>query len=168
MKTVLLLATLALTACVPTPITMPMDVKPGAIVPAAMAPITTARAVALFDAVCGATVLNDFAKAPARMAENGITVASPYGTPTVYSPTENVSFQVHAGPGFGKTCSMVFGTKENRATVMVGINAINPFRPSELGMTALYRNQKRLVLFDGGDSKDANGTLYHLQLLSDH
>ena len=131
-------------------------------------PVTTARAVQLFDTVCGASLGSEFASAKAKMAANGITLPSPLGTATVYSATEDVSFQIQDGPGFGKTCSLVWGTTDARSTVTASVNTINRFQPTALGLAARYRNQDRMVLFDGGRSKIGGTVYYSLKLLSAH
>ena len=131
-------------------------------------PVTATRAVALFDAVCGASLKDEFASAAKLAKANGVSVPSPFGTPTIYSGTEDLSFQVQDGPGFGKTCSMVFGSTQPKATVMAGVSQINPFRPSDIGLMALYRDQQRLVLFVDGGSAVGKTHYYNLRLLSDH
>lgn len=131
-------------------------------------PVTTTRAVQLFDAICGASLVDEFSSAKSKMAANGIAIPSPKGTATVYSATEDVSFHIQKGPGFGNTCSMVWGTGDARSSVLASISAINPFMNSEIGMITRYRNQRRLVLFSGGDSRIGNTSYYNLKLLSDH
>lgn len=131
-------------------------------------PVTTTRAVQLFDAVCGASLASDFSAAKSKMAANGITIPSPMGTATVYSATEDVSFQISKGPGYGNTCSLVWGTTETKTNVLKSVSTINAFRNSEIGLMTLYRNQRRLVLFSGGTGHIGGTAYYNLKLLSDH
>ena len=129
------------------------------------APISPARALALFDAVCGAS-LPGFAQAPALMAANGITVPSPSGTATVYSATEDVSFQVQDGPGAGRTCSMVFGTIQTAEAAATTFAAIGQFVETPLGLGTIYRGTNAVVLI-GGNATQGPTTYLNLRLLSE-
>jgi hypothetical protein len=156
---------LALSGCVNTTGSAPPGSKTEA---ASSRSVSTARAIQLFDAICGGSLANDFASAKALMAKNGVTVRSPVGTATVYSETENVSFQIQDGPGFGNTCSMVWGTSEARSTVVTAVSKIGPFKSTPLGTATVYRGQRYLVLFGGGSQKTGPVAYYNLKLLSDH
>ncbi len=90
--TALLAATATLSACVETGTTVTSGTVP-AVATATATPITSARAVQVFEAVCGGTLPN-FDAAPRALAANGITAPSPNGTPTRYSATEDLSFQI--------------------------------------------------------------------------
>ena len=129
------------------------------------APISANRALTLFDAVCGAA-LPGFAQAPALMAANGITVPSPSGTATVYSATEDVSFQLQDGPGAGRTCSMVFGTTQSAASAASTFSAFGQFVETPLGLGTIYRNTNAVVLI-GGSSTQGPTTYLNLRLLSE-
>jgi hypothetical protein len=102
--------------------------------------------VQLFEAVCGASLPN-FASAPARMAANGITLRSRSGTATMFSATENVSFQIQDGPGFGKGCSMVFMPRDSAANLNRAVAALGPTQP---GVGTRYRGRNVLVLVEAG------------------
>ena len=162
-------AALCLAGCEESTVQAPLPVAQAASTPAGpMHPVATSRAIQLFDAVCGASLDNDFKSASSLMAANGVAVASPFGTPTVYSATEDVSFQIQDGPGFGKTCSMVWGTQDRLDVVFNTLMAIGKFRPTDIGVMALYRGQQRLVILNDGRQKSGTTTYYNLKLLSDH
>ena len=128
-------------------------------------PVDVSRALTLFDNICGAS-LPGFATAPQRLAANGITVPSPTGTATVYSATEDVSFQVQDGPGAGRTCSMVFGTAQSAATAVNGFAIIGQFVETPLGRGTIYRTTNAVVLI-GGSSTQGRITYFNLRLLSE-
>ena len=129
------------------------------------ASISAARALALFDAICGES-LPGFTRAPALMASNGITVPSRSGTATVYSATEDVSFQLQDGPGAGRTCSMVFGTTQSAATAANTFAVIGQFVETPLGLGTIYRGTHAVVLI-GGKSIQGPTTYLNLRLLSE-
>jgi hypothetical protein len=159
-----LTAAALLAACVPA--TAPQSGTPVAAVAAGTAtPVSGARAVALFDAVCGGSLPN-FASATAKMASNGIAAPSPLGTPTVYSATEDVSFQIQDGPGLGKTCSMVFGSPQREAAVLAALTAIGPFKRTAMGTATVYRGGSALVLFSGETQKSGTTSYYNIRMLS--
>lgn len=128
-------------------------------------PVTPARARALFDAICAASLNGDFATAPERLRANGFTRTSPLGSGTIYSQTENASFQIKDGPGFGKTCSMVVASQSQpatmRAALMVGKTMDTPF-----GLAGLYPNTGALVV-EGTVKRDGGLTYFNYRLLSD-
>ena len=128
-------------------------------------PISATRALALFDAVCGAS-LPSFAQAPALMAVNGITVPSHSGTATVYSPAEDVSFQLQDGPGAGRTCSMVFGTTQSAASAANTFSALGQFVETPFGPGTLYRRSQAVVLI-GRNAVQGDTTYLNLRLLSE-
>ena len=150
--------------------TVPVETATPAVTPvtpisAAPAQISAARAVALFDAVCGAS-LPGFANASALMAANGITMPSPRGTPTMFSLTEDVSFQLQDGPGQGRTCSMVFGTTDAPQQTTATFATMGQFVETPLGPGTIYRNTTAVVLI-GGSTPQGRVTLFNLRLLSD-
>ncbi len=140
-------------------------IAPAALQTVGTAGISATRALALFDAVCGAS-LPGFTRAPALMAANGITVPSPTGTATVYSATEDVSFQVQDGPGAGRTCSMVFGTPHSAANAASTFSAVGQFVETPLGLGTIYRGTNAVVLI-GGSSTQGNTNYLNLRLLSE-
>jgi hypothetical protein len=157
---------LALSACTtttaPSPVTAPAPT--GGVVPADWnpPPVTPARAVQLFEAVCGASLPN-FASATSRMAANGITLTSAIGTSTRYSATEEVSFKIIDGPGLGKSCSMVFQTSGSPASLRSAVNALGPSADTAMGRAILYRGRNVIVTLEPASS---NG-LSRLLMLSE-
>ncbi len=132
---------------------------------AAPAPVSITRAVALFDAVCGES-LPGFTNASSIMAANGITVPSPEGSATVYSATQDVSFQIQDGPGQGRTCSMAFGTTDPPHVAAPAFAAFGQFVETPLGLGTIYRNTQAVVLI-GGSSTQGDITYLNLRLLSE-
>ncbi len=120
------------------------------------------RAVKLFLAVCGATAPRDFAGAQKVMAKYGITAKQPTGT--VFSKTEDLSFKIMDGPGFGKTCSMVFASGDKAATVQAAVPKVGPFRDTAFGLAALTPD-RHLVIYQ--KSRAGGRTYFNLRLFSD-
>ena len=129
-------------------------------------PVSPGRAVALFDAICGASLEADFATAKSAAAKVGVNVPSPLGTTTLYGKTEDVSLQIKDGPGFGKTCSFVFVSTAPTEDVLTELTKIGPFMNTPFGPGTLYRGQRALVLLNA-EKKSGNKTYYNLRLLSD-
>jgi hypothetical protein len=169
MRTAIISAVLAacvtLAACVPTTTTVTSGPVP-AVATGTAIPVGSARAVQVFEAVCGATLPN-FAAAPRAMAANGITARSPEGTPTIYSATEDLSFQIQNGPGLGQTCSMVFGSKDSEGTVLSALSRFGAFGPSPFGLAAPYRGRATLVIFSGEVQRIGTTRYYNVRLLSE-
>ena len=128
-------------------------------------PVAPARAKALSDAVCGASLKGDFATAPERLRANGFTRISPLGTPTTYSQTENASFKIENGPGFGKSCSMVVATQSSPAAVRA---ALMPGKPmaTPFGLAAIYANTGALIV-EGPTNRDGGLNYVNYRLFSD-
>jgi hypothetical protein len=119
-------------------------------------PVGAARAAALFDAVCGKS-LPRFRAAARTMEANGFTAASPFGTATVYSSAEDASFKVVDGPSGGKTCSMVFVSRDPKARLLSAFGQIagRPFDDARAPRAATrYQGQDVLVLFEGPNRKE--------------
>ena len=131
----------------------------------ASAPISVTRAVALFDAICGAT-LPRFEGAGLLMGRNGINISEGDDLLTLFSPTEDVSFQLQDGPGQGRTCSMVFGTTETVQAARAGFSVMGQFVETPLGPGTLYRNSQAVVLI-GRDAVQGSTTYLNLRLLSE-
>lgn len=127
-------------------------------------PVTPARAKALFDAICGASLPN-FDTAPQRLRANGFTRPSPQGTAALYSETENVSFQISDGPGMGKTCSMVVASQPSAAALRAAVMGSGA-KDTPLGTTALYPNTAALVL-EGRTTREGGLIYANYRLLSD-
>ncbi len=161
-------AALALTACAPinlpggAPGTLPPATGPVATGPAL---VTPARAIGLFDNVCGAA-LPQFANVGATASANGVTSQS--GGGIAISPTEDVSFQVQAGPGAGKSCVMTFNTTattlevSNALTAAYGAVKTTPFGPA-----AKYRSRNTLVLIDPNVTDRGSSRIFRISLLSE-
>ncbi|MGL4319377.1 MAG: hypothetical protein ACRCS3_00790 [Paracoccaceae bacterium] len=161
----LLTCSLMLGACVAP--TTAVSNRPVAAVDAGSAtPVSAARAVQVFESVCGETLPN-FAGATAKMQSIGVTAPSPSGTATIYSQTEDLSFQIQDGPGLGKTCSMVFGSQDSEASVVSAFSAIGTFRQTPLGNAATYRGRGALVIFSGEMQRIGNTRYYNIRLLSE-
>jgi hypothetical protein len=129
------------------------------------APISVTRAVALFDAICGAS-LPRFEGAGPLMGRNGINQSEGDDGLTLFSPTEDVSFQVQEGPGQGRTCSMVFGTTETVQAARTGFSVLGQFVETPLGPGTLYRNSQAVVLI-GRNAVQGDTTYLNLRLLSE-
>ena len=129
------------------------------------APISVTRAVALFDAICGAS-LPRFEGAGLLMGRNGINLISGDGVLTLFSPTEDVSFQLQDGPGQGRTCSMVFGTTETAQAATAGFAVMGQFVETPLGPGTLYRRSQAVVLI-GRNAVQGDTTYLNLRLLSE-
>jgi hypothetical protein len=158
-----LVLTLALGACVETTVTT----RPVSAVERGTAtPLSAARAIQLFESVCG-TSLPDFAGATANMAAIGVTVPSPTGTPTIFSQTEDLSFQLQRGRGGDRACSMVFGSRDGDAAVRAALARIGTFGPPPFGFTAKYRNTDAFVVYSGEQQRLGNTAYYNLRLLSE-
>lgn len=161
-------AALALTACAP--INLPGG-GPGGI-PAPTGPVATgpalvtpARAIGLFDNVCGAA-LPQFANVAATAAANGVTAQSSGGIAN--SPTEDVSFQVKAGPGAGKSCVMTFNTTATTLEVSNAITAAyGEVKTTPFGPAAKYRARNTLVLIDPNVTDRGSSRIFRLSLLSE-
>jgi hypothetical protein len=161
----LLAIVFALTACVQT--TTTLAGAPGGAVSAGTATaVSSARAVQLMEAVCGASLPN-FANARATMKANGITAPSPTGTPTMYSTTEDASFQIQDGPGLGKTCSMVFGSTDSQDAVLSALSRLGRFQATPFGPATTYRGRGALVIFAGATRGAGSRTYYNIRMFSE-
>ena len=149
----------------PCPAAAPVQIAAAPDIAGDLAPVSAARALALFDAICGAS-LPDFTSANSRMAANQVTIASPYGTATMYSAVEDASFQLQDGPGLGRTCSMVFGTSAAPQSTALTFAAMGQFVETPLGLGALYRGTQAVVLLRG-DRTEGRITYLNLRLLSE-
>ena len=162
---VLLAISLVLGACV-APQTTAIGGPVAAVQAGSPAPVAAARAAQLFEAVCGDTLPN-FANAKARMQAIGVTVPSPTGTPTIYSQTEDLSFQIIEGPGLGRTCSMVFGSQDTEGTIQTALSRFGAFQPTDLGAATVYKGRAALVIFSGEVKRLGSTRYYNVRLLSE-
>lgn len=129
--------------------------------------VPVARAIQLFDAICGGTVGKKFRGAQRIMAANGIDVPSPMGTPTLYSATEDLSFQVDKVGVTLVQCSIVFGTTESRRSVERAFEArFGAFRKDGEMSGTLDPKSGAVVMTN---PPMANGThkLFHLVMLTE-
>jgi hypothetical protein len=128
--------------------------------------VSSKRAVAMFRDVCGTTAAGHFAGARQRMKAYNVTAPSPQGTSTLFSTTEDVSFKITDGPGFGKTCSIVYGSKDTPKIVAETYVAnFGASEQSPFGLTAFDRTHKRLVII-GATSRSQDGIFYNLKMFS--
>jgi hypothetical protein len=127
--------------------------------------VSAARAVAAFDAVCGASLPN-FAGAEANMRSIGVTIPSPDGTPTIYSQTEDLSFQLQNPPGGGRACSMVFGSSDSPNTVGAAFASMGTIVPSPYGPAAVYRGTSAVVVFSDQQTQRNGRRYYNLRMFS--
>lgn len=74
--------------------------------------VSAKRGIALFEAICAKTLPN-FSRAENVAKVNKITFHA--GTGTFYSTIEDLSFRLADGPGNGKTCSIVFMSKQSKS-----------------------------------------------------
>lgn len=158
---------LALAAC--TPVNLPGG-SPGAIPapsqPVQTAPklITPARAIGLFDNVCG-KALPQFDNIAQMASANGVTSQS--GGIAV-SPTEAVSFQVKSGPGTGESCVMTFETVASTQDVSDQITgSFGDVIDTPFGPAAKYRARNSLVLIDPNVTDRGSSRIFRLSLLSE-
>ena len=85
--------------------------------------VSSARAVALFAAICGSNLPN-FKNALRTAAANQITFKAKTGT--TFSTIEDLSVKVFEGPGAGKTCSMVFKSNDSKRRFLEAAKSLSP------------------------------------------
>ena len=126
--------------------------------------LPSSQAVGFFDSVCGGS-LPDFDSAQNRMASAGYTVDAATGT--VFSATYESSFKVLDGPGFGRTCSFVFGSAERPNQVNSVIEAaFGPIRVTPLGRAVGYQNGRTIIIIN--EPRRAGGfNYYNLRMWSE-
>jgi hypothetical protein len=127
-------------------------------------PVPAARAVALLDAVCGAS-LPKFGTIDATLRANGFALAS--GTTTMSSASEEVSFRLADGPGDGKTCAMTFATTEGPDAVKATFGSLGTFKDTPLGSATKYRGRNAILIYDGPGQQIAGAQYYTVRLLSE-
>lgn len=120
--------------------------------------VSPARAVSLFESVCGAALPN-FGPALARARSNGFTNVNPE-TGTHFSVRENASFNVTRG----ETCSFVFASRAEPPQMLSAFEALGNFTPTPLGLTTLYRDRQALVTFRPVAARP-DGNYYNVRLL---
>ncbi|MFV0385794.1 hypothetical protein [Paracoccus sp. (in: a-proteobacteria)] len=123
--------------------------------PAESAPVSAARAKALFEGVCAASLPN-FKSAPNTMRAMGFTRPSPMGTATIYSASENASVQIIDGPGLGKTCSLVVGSKDSPDALRNAVLGPKQMKGTPFGgeYGALYQMRNVLIMSEPPLSSD--------------
>ncbi len=127
-------------------------------------PVSAARGVALFDAICGKSLPN-FRKAERSAKANSVSDKAQTGT--IYSTKENFSFRISEGPGNGKTCSVVFKSKSSDSEFKRAASNILTEKKvvqTSIGNGGLY-NGTALVLVSDPIRSDGE-TYYSLKMLS--
>lgn len=130
-------------------------------------PARTAEAIAIFKDVCATTVARHFAGAEKRMETNKVSLPSPVGTSTLYSTELDLSMKIVDGPGFGKSCSLVFAAAETPAMVRATFEAnFSKLSPSMFGLTGIDAATRHLVIYqDAGLNRGRH--YYHFTYFSD-
>lgn len=116
-------------------------------------PVPAARAVALFDAVCGST-LPDFRNAGGLLRANGFTRET--AAETIFSTREDASFRVRSG---GDDCSFVFGSTEPRATIFAAFESLGTAVQRGNEVTSPYRETGATVTY--APPQPGEGRLYY-------
>lgn len=132
--------------------------------PQAPAPVPAMRAVALLDAVCGAS-LPKFGTIDTALRASGFAMAS--GTTTARSATENVLFRLTDGPGDGKTCAMTFWSTEGPDATRAAFSSLGAFRDTPLGLATKYRGRPAILIYDGPAENIGGVQCYTVRLLSE-
>jgi hypothetical protein len=132
--------------------------------PAAPAPVPASRAVALLDAVCGASLPN-FGTVDAAARASGFVAAT--GGNTLRSASEEVSFRLADGPGDGKTCAMTFASTDAPDTVKSAFTSLGAFKETPLGLATKYRGRPAIFLYDGPGQQVGGLQYYTVRLLSE-
>lgn len=127
-------------------------------------PISASRAVALLDAVCGAS-LPKFGTIDAALRASGFALAT--GTTSMRSATEEVSFRLADGPGDGKTCAMIFATPEGPDAVKAAFATLGVFKDTPLGLATKYRGRPAIFIYDGPGQQIGGAQYYTVRLLSE-
>ncbi len=128
--------------------------------------VPVSRALQIFDAVCRRSQ-PDFASFDRNVKQLGeVRKAS---TGTVFSQTEDVSFKILDGPGGGKSCSMVYGTKESKRAVFRAYEArFTAIAATPLGRMGGYQTGDGVMQVIIGDPTRNDGLNYfNLLLLSE-
>lgn len=128
------------------------------------APISATRAVALMDAVCGAS-LPKFGTIDAALRASGITVTTQ--TNALRAATEEVSFRLADGPGDGKTCAMTFGSTDPHDTTRAAFATLGALRETPLGLATKYRGRAAIFIYDGPVEQIGGVQFYTVRLLSE-
>jgi hypothetical protein len=137
---------------------------PAPVTAVAPAPVAPLRAVALLDAVCGASLPN-FGTIDAALRGNGLTVATQ--TNAMRSATEDVSFRLQDGPGDGKTCAMTFASNDGTEAVKAAFTTLGTFRETPLGLATKYRGRQAIFIYDGPGQQVGGVQYYTVRLLSE-
>lgn len=128
--------------------------------------IAADRAVSVFLSVCKESADRDFADAEAAMAELGVTKKNAE-TGSVYSETEDLSFRIVDGPGMGKSCSMVFITRDTPELVAGALPILGPFQDSPFGPMSILEGNIPVVYVFQNLGSGADGPFAHnLRMLS--
>jgi hypothetical protein len=127
--------------------------------------VPVARAIQLFDAVCTSTAKRKFNGAKAAMRANGIDTPSPWGTPTIYSATEDLSFNL-GKLGGRMQCSMVFGTTDSRRSFDRALTArFGPLQQVD-GGSGTFDPQTGFLILTNPPMANGAHTIFHLVTIS--
>jgi hypothetical protein len=135
-----------------------------AVQPASPAPVAASRAVALLDAVCGASLPN-FGTVDSAARASGFAAAA--GGNTLRSPTEEVSIRLADGPGDGKTCAMTFASADGPEAVKAAFASLGAFKQTPLGLATKYRGRQAIFIYDGPGQQVGGAQYYTVRLLSE-
>jgi hypothetical protein len=142
----------------------PVSGAPAAVQPASPAPVAASRAVALLDAVCGASLPN-FGTVDATARASGFAAAT--GANTLQSASEDVSFRLQDGPGDGKTCAMTFASADGPDAVKTAFASLGAFKETPLGLATKYRRRAAIFIYDGPGQQVGGAQYYTVRLLSE-
>ncbi|MGL4319378.1 MAG: hypothetical protein ACRCS3_00795 [Paracoccaceae bacterium] len=132
--------------------------------PASPAPVPASRAVALLDAVCGASLPN-FGTVDAAARASGFVAAA--GGNTLRSASEEVSIRLADGPGDGKTCAMTFASTDAPDAVKAAFTTLGAFKDTPLGLATKYRGRPAIFIYDGPGQQVGGAQYYTVRLLSE-
>jgi hypothetical protein len=130
----------------------------------APAPVSAQRALALLDAVCGASLPN-FGTIDGALRNNGITTATQ--TNAMRGAAEEVSFRLADGPGDGKTCAMTFASPDGLEAVKAAFATLGAFKETPLGLATKYRGRPAIFIYDGPGQQVGGVQYYTVRLLSE-
>jgi hypothetical protein len=148
----------------PLPAVQPASPTSVAASPIAASPVAASRAVALLDAVCGASLPN-FGTVDAAARASGFAASADANT--LRSPSEEVSFRLQDGPGDGKTCAMTFAATDAPDAVKAAFTSLGAFRETPLGLATKYRGRAAIFIYDGPGQQVGGAQYYTVRLLSE-
>lgn len=159
------LAVLAISACTPTSTTTTVGVDPSITDDTrGSTPLAASEAARLFGEICGGSLPN-FVGAQRRMTAAGFSIVASTGTQ--FHTTYDASMRILDGPGVGQSCSLVFVSSANPASVNRTLEAaLGPIVESPLGAAIAYPDGRAVTLV--ADPRRAGGqTYYNLRMWSE-